>query len=194
MICKNGFSPSIDDVRLIVSDYVKSNKIDSPFKSNLPGRKWMQRFMKLNNLSLKKATMIAKVWKDCTSNPFIIYDFYDRIQEIICENNFTAEDMEYGRDLRFAWIPRNHKQLYQRDPKLIRLLKRECYYCWCCECEWEGAGPSNYKPRTKFKQSWRGDKALSNTFYGVSAKGWMTSEIMLSWFKLFIELEKSDLC
>ena len=55
------FSPTIGDVRSIVSDYVKSNKIETPFKHNLPGRKWMQHFLNDNNLSLKKATLIAKV-------------------------------------------------------------------------------------------------------------------------------------
>ena len=41
-----------------------------------------------------------------------------------------------------------------------------------------------------FQQSWRGDKALPNTTYGGSEKGWMTSEVMLSWFEQFIKLEK----
>ena len=57
----------------------------------------MQRFINWINLSLKKATTIAKVRKDCTSNTFIIYEFYDRLEEIICTNNLSAEEMEYGR-------------------------------------------------------------------------------------------------
>ena len=40
------------------------------------------------------------------------------------------------------------------------------------------------------QHSWRGDKALPNTFYGVSLKGWMTFEVMQSWFEQFIKLEK----
>ena len=75
VLCKNGFSPTLDEIRLIVSDYVKGNNIQTPFTNNLPGRKWMNRFMTANKLSLKKATMISKVRKDGTSNPFRIYEF-----------------------------------------------------------------------------------------------------------------------
>ena len=76
VICKNGFSSSIDDVRLMVSDYVKSNKIEAPFKHNLPGRKWMQRFLNDNNLSLKKVTLIAKVRKDCIKSIYCVQIFF----------------------------------------------------------------------------------------------------------------------
>ena len=107
----------------------------------------MQRFMNSNNLSPKKATMITKVWMDCTTNPFIIYKFYDRLEEIICENN--SEDIWNMDETAFCL-----------DPK-----KSNNYT--------EGIQGQN------FQQSWRGDKALPNTFYGVSAKGWMTTQIML---------------
>ena len=40
-----------------------------------------------------------------------------------------------------------------------------------------------------FQISWRGDRALPNTFYGVSSKGWMTSDVMLGWFDNFIAQE-----
>ena len=50
----------------------------------------MQRFLNDNNLSLKKATLIAK---DCKSNPFIVYKFYDRLEQIICENNLGPDDI-----------------------------------------------------------------------------------------------------
>ena len=123
VICKNGFSPSIDDVRLIVSDYVKSNKIDLSFKSNLPGRKWMQRFMNVNNLSLKKATMIAKVWKDCTSNPFIIYEFYDRLEEIIRENNLTAEDIWNMDETAFCLDPKKSQTIAPKGSKAYKITQ-----------------------------------------------------------------------
>ena len=38
-----------------------------------------------------------------------------------------------------------------------------------------------------FLESMRAENALPNTYYGVSAKGWMTSAIMLDWFSNFIE-------
>ena len=91
VLCKNGFSPTLDEIRLIVSDYVKANNVETPFTNNLSGRKWMNRFMNTNNLSLKKATMISKVRKDGTSNPFRIYEFYDLLKTIVEEHEFEAD-------------------------------------------------------------------------------------------------------
>ena len=50
-------------------------------------------FRRQNNLSLKKATMMTNVCEDCTSNQFIDYNFYDRLEDIICENNLSSNDI-----------------------------------------------------------------------------------------------------
>ena len=35
------------------------------------------------------------------------------------------------------------------------------------------------------QSTWRGDKALPNTMYGVSENGWMTTELLETWFSKF---------
>ena len=35
------------------------------------------------------------------------------------------------------------------------------------------------------QSSWRGDKALPKTYYGISENGWMTTELFAEWFALF---------
>ena len=89
----------------------------------------MRRFMNLkNNLTLKKAT----------SNPFIIYGFYDRLEEIICENNLSAED--YGIWMRlFCLDIKKSQTIAPKGSKAYKITQgggREYNYCWCCEFEW----------------------------------------------------------
>ena len=53
------------------------------FKDGRPGLVWMKNFMKRNRLSHnKKAEMISCARKSNTSNPFIIYDFYDLLEKV----------------------------------------------------------------------------------------------------------------
>ena len=50
------------------------------FSNNRPGYKWIKNFLKHNRLTLKKAEMISTARMVNTSNPFIIYDFYDTLE------------------------------------------------------------------------------------------------------------------
>ena len=193
VLCKNGFSPSIDDVRLIVSDYVKSNKIEAAFKNNLPGRKWMKRFLNMNSLSLKKATMISKIRKDCTSNPFIVYEFYDRLEEIITYNNLNADDIWNMDETAFCLDPKKAQTIAPKGSKAYKITqgggRENITVVGVVSASGKVMDPVIINQGQNFQHSWRGDKALPNTIYGVSAKGWMTSEVMLSWFEHFIKLE-----
>ena len=62
------------------------NDISTPFKYDCPGRTWMKAFMKRNKLSLKKASMICISQKSNTANPFVIYDFYDKLATLFDAN------------------------------------------------------------------------------------------------------------
>ena len=67
----------------IVHQYILVKKIEvKQFKDNRSGLMWMKNFMKGNKLSHKKAEMISCARKANTPNPFIIYDFYNIIDEV----------------------------------------------------------------------------------------------------------------
>ena len=36
-------------------------------------------------------------------------------------------------------------------------------------------------PGKNLQSTWKGDKALPNTFYGISDSGWMTTEVFATW-------------
>ena len=40
------------------------------------------------------------------------------------------------------------------------------------------------------QSTWRGDRALPGTFYGISQSGWMTTEVFAKWFEKFTALVK----
>ena len=48
-----------------------------------PGPDWMNSFIKRNNLSLKQAMKLSVPRYNATKNPFIIYHYYDILEETI---------------------------------------------------------------------------------------------------------------
>ena len=50
--------------------------------------------MKHNRMSLKKANMISSAQKSATSNPFIVFGFYDILEKVMSEKQFLSSNME----------------------------------------------------------------------------------------------------
>ena len=93
-MCHFGFSPTLTEVREIIYDYLESNvKTVACFKDGRPGKDWFKAFMKRNNLSMKYAEMMCAACKKATENPFVIYEFYERIEEIIKGSNLTVKQI-----------------------------------------------------------------------------------------------------
>ena len=92
-LCNSGFSPSADEIKNLVRDYVRSNHIKTPFKEDRPGREWFTNFLKRNRLSTKKATIISAARKAATSNPFIVYDFYEKLEEVMRKRSFESNQI-----------------------------------------------------------------------------------------------------
>ena len=85
VLCNAGFSPSTNEIKDLVRDYVCANSITNPFNDDRPGKDWLRNFMKRQKLSTKKATIISAARKAATANPFIIFDFYEVVEKIIKE-------------------------------------------------------------------------------------------------------------
>ena len=87
-------SLSKDKVLDLVSKYLKENNIKAAkFKDGCPGPDWLKLFMKQNKLSFKRANMISAACKSTTSIPFIIYDFYDQLDEIVIKHNLIPKQI-----------------------------------------------------------------------------------------------------
>ena len=93
-MCRYGFSPTITEVREIIYDYLENNiKTVACFKDGRPGKDWFKAFMKRNNLSMKHAEMMCTASKKATENAFVVYEFYEMIDEIIKGKNLTVNQI-----------------------------------------------------------------------------------------------------
>ena len=85
-----GFALSISDIGELVESFVLHNGMENA-KARLkygsrkghPGPDWVKLFMKRNNLSLKEATKLCVARYNATKNPFIVYHFYDILEQTI---------------------------------------------------------------------------------------------------------------
>ena len=89
-ICSLGFSPTREQIKDLVQEYVCNHELRTPFKDGRPGKDWLRAFMARNKLSMKKANMISSARKSATSNPFIIFDFYDVLDKLVKEKKLKA--------------------------------------------------------------------------------------------------------
>ena len=101
----------------MVQSYMRANNrieaVENQFKDGRPGRTWLKSFMKRNKLSLKKASMICIARKSNTSNPFIIYDFFDKLEEILQENlEITVEKIWNFDESGFPTDPAKCKVIF----------------------------------------------------------------------------------
>ena len=52
-----------------------------------------KNFMKCNRMSLKKANMTSSAWKFATSNPIIVFGFYDTLEKVMSERQFLSSQI-----------------------------------------------------------------------------------------------------
>ena len=90
MLCQHGFSPSMGDILDLVKEYLELENKQNLFKNGRPGKNWLSCFMKRNHLSFKKGNLISRARKVATANPFVIYNFYDMLENVIKSNNLIS--------------------------------------------------------------------------------------------------------
>ena len=56
------------------------NDIATPFTDGMPGYEWTVKFTDRHNLALKKGGLMQLARKSVTSDPFVIYGFYELLE------------------------------------------------------------------------------------------------------------------
>ncbi|KAI4472050.1 homeobox-like domain superfamily [Holotrichia oblita] len=79
---KWGFGLSRREVIEVVSQYVTENKIQCPFKNNIPGDEWFSSLKKRQNLSIKKPQAVEYPRKKMT-DPFIVYRYFSLLKSTL---------------------------------------------------------------------------------------------------------------
>lgn len=73
---KMGMSPTYKEFRQIVHAYLEANN----WPITILGRDWAIGFFTRFNLKLKRGVQMQIAWKIITSDPFVIYGFYDLLE------------------------------------------------------------------------------------------------------------------
>lgn len=188
LMTKWGFGLTRADVLRCVGEYVKGNGILTRFKDGVPGEDWFLRFKKKYHLSLKRPEILDCKRAQQQSDPFVVYDFYDRLNEIFVELNLanSPERIANCDETFICSDPSKEKVVGEMNKPFQRCTSgsgRENTTILAC-----GFADRTLMPPLIIHQSkcmwknWMPAEAFNGTTYACSKKGWMTSEIFYEWF------------
>ena len=176
-LCKLGFSPTRSDVKDLVKEYVETNSVETSFKNNRPAKDWLRLFMDRNNLFMKKANLISSARKSATENLFVIFDFYEVLEEVIQEKNLFDKPQH---------IWNCDESGFPSDPKKVKVVSVRGKTAYRVTA---GAGRENTTTLAvanaagkalphlivfqgkNFQSTWRSENFVPGTWYGCSENG-----------------------
>ena len=180
-----GFSPTSGQVIDLMKDYVALHKLNMPFKENIPGKEWLRNFLRCNSLSTKKANMISAVCMATTSNPFVVYNFFDTVQKIWMQTillhcNYvivmrwvSLQMLDNVKSLLWGLNNQTNLQVVQAENISVLLTR---------SASRKALDPFIIFSGVNFQSTWCWRNPLPNTCYGISKIGWMTTKIFALWF------------
>ena len=133
--------------------------------------------------------MISSARKSKTSNPFIIYDYYNLLEKIFQDNpDLDAGRICYCDESGFPTDQTNRKCITVKGEIAFKLsfgARREnITVLTAANAARIALNPLIFKKKN-LMESWFGTYALLNTYYGKSDKGWMGSEAFAKWIEKF---------
>lgn len=193
-----GMGPTKGEVIAIVSEYLIANEMNVPFTDSAPGKDWAFKFMQRHSLVLKKAITMQIARKNVTSDPFVIYGFYD-ILEAEVQRLGIADRPECVWNLDesgFPMDPSRCKTVHAVGKPAIQVTcganRDNTTVLACCSADGTAMDPLViFKGKGKHIMSnWKGDGSLPKMTYGISESGWMTTDIFHEWFEHFCKETK----
>ena len=188
-MCHVGFSPTKEQIKDIVEEYVQLHELSTPFKNDHPGRDWIRHFMNRNKLSLKKATMTSTARKSAMGNPFIVYNFFNVIEDIINNHNIPPSNIWNCDESGFTHDPSECLVISVKGEVAYKVTygpgQENTTTLAVASATGRVLDPLIIFTRKNFQSTWKGSNALPKTFYAVLESGWMTTEISTVWFNLF---------
>ena len=141
--------------------------------------------------------MISAARKSTTSNPFIIYNFYDQLDEIVTQTILTPKQIWNCDESGFPTDPQKCKVVSVKGEvayKVIPGARRENITTLAvCNAVGRAVDPLIIFKGKNYQSSWAGDKGLPNIFYLLSESGWMTSDTFTVWFEKFRDEVKESI-
>lgn len=184
-----GYPCDKEEMKRLTGEYINAKNLKTPFKDGTPGNDWYLSFMKrYPKLSLKKAEHLQKSRQDAR-DPFIIYDFYDKLENIIAELQLDASKFGFlfnADETGFPSDPSQVKGIGEKGVALSRVAggsgKENTTVLVCVS-----ADGSKLPPLIVFKggcvqSNWTSDKCFPGTLYAASQNGWMEEPQFYHWF------------
>ncbi|XP_018020256.1 uncharacterized protein LOC108676651 [Hyalella azteca] len=188
-----GMSPPITELQNILQDWLVANQYVTSFKDNRPGLDWVYSFLKRHGLCLKKGGQMQLARKTVTSDPFIIYGFYDLLEKVINDLGIANRPQcIYNLDETcFPTDPSKTKTIGTKGVKTVRVThgsNRENTTVLATACaDGTALDPLIVFKGKRMQTTWVGDQALPLTQYAVTDSGWMTSSVFEDFFCQFVK-------
>ncbi|KAG5897656.1 hypothetical protein JTB14_024485 [Gonioctena quinquepunctata] len=132
--------------------------VQSPFKDGRPGEDWYLSFSKRHRLSLKKAELLEASRAKQHQDPFIIYDFFDKLESIQIENHVMTKPNSVMIQKKLGLL----LELKRWHKGKVRGRVRHDHCTSLCKCGW--SKNASLSPA-------QGDN------------GWMTEQVFFKWFE-----------
>lgn len=186
-----GYPCDKEELKSLVSDYIKANRISTPFKNDIPGEDWYQSFMKRNpSISLKKPEHLQKTRKLARS-PDIVYDFYSKLDSLYKESDLQSPDKarfifncdESG----FASDPSRLRAIGEKGKPLSRVSggsgRESTTVLLCVAADGSLMPPLIVYKGAAVQARWTSDQSYPGTEYAASQNGWMEEPQFFNWFQ-----------
>lgn len=187
---KNGFGLNKTEVLDLVAEHVRTNRLTTPFKNNRPGQDWWLSFKTRHNLSLKKPEALEHSRKVQGGDPFVINEFYDRLESAIRDLNLSSKpQLIYNCDeTSFCHDPTKTKVVASVGKACHRYTaasgRENTSVLACVNAAGEKMPPLIiYKGKNLWDKWVPKTGAFKNTAYTSTPKGWMTADVFYKWFQ-----------
>lgn len=125
IMSKWGFALTKNEILNTIRAYVEENGLRTQFKNCRPGNDWFRGFCKRNKLSQRKLEQLEKNRRKATSDPYIIYGFYDKLEQAIHDLNLTDKPTHIWNldETSFSADPNRIKGVTERGQKVHRNIE-----------------------------------------------------------------------
>lgn len=179
---KNGFGISSEETKKLVTQYVKNNKLTTPFKEEGPGYDWFAAFRKRNNLSLKKPQAV-EMSRKAACDPFIIRQYFDTLEEYL-----KKMDIQYSPDR----IWNLDESSFSKDPEKTKIVgargfastrtvassgKDNVTVLFMVNAAGEKLAPLIIYRGKNVWDRWMSENAYEGTCYAATKNGWIDAKV-----------------
>jgi hypothetical protein len=182
---RHGFGLLKEEVTKLVGDYVQANRNNNDgmgtylrahcrFVNGVPSEDWVTEFMRNHNLSLKKPTPLERCRMETTSDPFIIYEFYDLVKSEMSRLHIekSPEKIWNLDETAFFTDPRTRLVVGGKGESTHRTTAGSGHSCFtamaCVSADGTSLPPLIIFTAKNLYSSCKGQTALPGTTYGCS--------------------------